>query len=405
VPFLLLFGAVGAYVGLQFWASHHFRAAQQALERRHLDEARGHLTSCLKVWPRDAEVYFLLARTARRAEAFDEAERYLARCKELGWVEEATSLEKALAQVQRGHVARLEGYLHSCVQKDHPDAAIILEALAEGYLKTFQLPKARICLDQLIERQPENAQALVWRGETLLRLHRNADALADFRQALTLDPERADVRLRLAELLLERQQAAEALRHYEWLHEQKPADRAVRLGLARCYARTNRVAEAIPLLDKLLAELPDDAVALTERGKAALQVGPAEEAEKWLRRAVELAPYDREAVYNLLQCLEAQNRQEEAARRKTDLDRIDADQDRLKELTKRIAESPGDAALRCEAGQILLRNGLEQEGLRWLASALELDPHQARVHRALADYFEKTGRKEEAAVHRRAAER
>jgi tetratricopeptide (TPR) repeat protein len=396
-------GAIAAFVGVQLWAGSHFRAAQRALAKRHLDEARVHLTRCLKVWPRDAEVHFLLARTARREGAFDEAEKQLTRSKELGWVEEAISLEKALAQVQRGNVTRLEGYLLSCVQKDHPDSADILEALAEGYLKTFQIPKARNCLDRLLDLQPENVQALVWRGETFLRLHDKVDALTDFHRAVMLDPERDDARLRLADLLVERQQAAEALPHYERLHERQTGNRAARLGLARCLTRTSRVAEAVPLLDALLSEAPNDPLALAERGKAAQQAGEPEAAEKWLRRAVELAPYERDAVYNLSQCLEALNRREEAEKWQKALDRIDADLARLNEVTKQVAEKTHDAGPRCEAGQIMLRNGLEQEGLRWLASALEIDPRHAETHLVLADYFEKKGQTEEAAAHRRMA--
>jgi Tfp pilus assembly protein PilF len=59
--------------------------------------------------------------------------------------------------------------------------------------------------------------------------------------------------------------------------------------------------------------------------------------------------------------------------------------------------------LRCEAGLILMRRGLEAEGLRWLESALAVDPRHAGTHQALADYFERTGDAERAAQHRRLA--
>jgi hypothetical protein len=51
-----------------------------------------------------------------------------------------------------------------------------------------------------------------------------------------------------------------------------------------------------------------------------------------------------------------------------------------------IAKRPTDPALHCELGQILLRSGQRDEGLRWLQSALQIDPGYAPARRALAGY-------------------
>ena len=64
------------------------------------------------------------------------------------------------------------------------------------------------------------------------------------------------------------------------------------------------------------------------------------------------------------------------------------DLDRLDELTRQISIAPHNADLRFEAGQIMLRNGQETEGLRWLASALQEDPSHAA---AMAEYQEHAG--------------
>ena len=73
------------------------------------------------------------------------------------------------------------------------------------------------------------------------------------------------------------------------------------------------------------------------------------------------------------------------------MERINDSLKRLSELTKQIADAPGDANLRYEAGMIFLNNGQDGEGLRWLASALKENPSHRPTHQALADYYERTG--------------
>ena len=63
-----------------------------------------------------------------------------------------------------------------------------------------------------------------------------------------------------------------------------------------------------------------------------------------------------------------------------DLDRIEKDLERLAKVTLKLGSEPHNADLRCQAGQIMLHNGQETEGLRWLASALQEDPGHAATH-------------------------
>jgi Tfp pilus assembly protein PilF len=161
--------------------------------------------------------------------------------------------------------------------------------------------------------------------------------------------------------------------------------------------------EAQKLLEAVLAYHPEHVEALGELGKLLLQTGKESEAEGWLRRAVALAPYERDANFNLYQCLVQRGRREEAGHYLARAEKIDADFQRLSELTRKIAAEPKDPALRQEAGAILLRNGQEQEGLRWLASALQEDPKHRPTHQTLADYYERAGQRALAAQHRRQA--
>jgi Tfp pilus assembly protein PilF len=77
---------------------------------------------------------------------------------------------------------------------------------------------------------------------------------------------------------------------------------------------------------------------------------------------------------------------------------------RLRKVTRHIAETPHDPALRHEAGMIFLNSGQNKEGLRWLYSALQEDPGYQPTHEFLADYYERAGDKQKAIWHRRQTE-
>jgi tetratricopeptide (TPR) repeat protein len=400
---LLGLAALGAYVGgREVWAEYHYQRAQQALTRHDLDQARVHLDQCLRVRRDSPDVQFLAARTARRAGAFDDAERHLRAYRLLGGVPEAVELEQALLCVQRGDVGRFDNYLMSCVDRGHPDAVLILEALVKGYNSTFRLSQAYYCLQRWLEREPDNVQALLWRGETAERLRRNSSqTLEDYRRAVELEPDNDEARLKLAQLLASKNQVSEAVGHFERLRLRQPDNVAVLLGLARCRRDLGQSAEALELAERVLAAEPGHAAALYLRGRIALEAGRLGEAEDWLRRALAASPHDREVNYTLYQCLEQQGKEAEARECLARLQKIEADLDRLAELTKQIPTDPRNADLRCEAGRIFLKNGQEEEGLRWLESALHEDPGHRPTHAALAEYYETHGRPDLAALHRR----
>jgi tetratricopeptide (TPR) repeat protein len=395
--------ALLAAAGWQGWIEYNLRAARRLADRRDFPAALDHLGRCRFAWPRGDEVLFLTARTTRRAGRHDQAEELLAACKARGYDPEAITLELALLRAQEGELRHVEAYLHERLDRNDADAPFILEALAQGYLRTFRLPEAVDCLDRWLERDPDAVQALVWRAEADQRLHRTTRAIEDYRRAVALDPGRRDARLRLGGLLLEASVPREALEHFERLAAEQPDDPAVLLGLARCRRAVGEPERALPLLEKLLAERPRDAGALCERGRLEIDAHRPAEAETWLRKAVEAAPYEEETVYNLMLCLQDQGKRDEAAKWRARLDAIGADLQRLSAVVRQIPDAPHDADLRRRAGEILLRNGHEEEGLRWLNSALEQDPGHRATHQALADYYEQRGQDEEAARHRKLA--
>jgi hypothetical protein len=85
---------------LQAW--YHFREAKSALQSYHNPQAVRQLQACLRVGPDDPDVLLLSARAARRARAYDEAERCLERYGQARGLDEACSLEQLLLSAERG---------------------------------------------------------------------------------------------------------------------------------------------------------------------------------------------------------------------------------------------------------------------------------------------------------------
>lgn len=371
------------------------RQAEAALERgdrgqrrANLQQAREYLARCLAISDED-RLHFLAARAARRAGDSREAAKQLQLAEKQGWVAEAIELERALAQAQQGKLDKVEPALVSFVERGHPDKVLILEALAQGYLKSFQLPRALHCLDRWVQEQPDNPQALMWRGEARLRYGRTSEAIEDYRRAVELDPEEPESHEKLADLLLNSNIAAEALIHFEWLQLHRPDDREAALGVARCQASLGQTRAATDQLDRLIATEPRHAAALAERGKLAVDAGEAAAGEHWLRQSLAVAPFERETVYSLFRCLQFLNRPNEAKEMQDRIDRIDADRKRLDQLKSAVLASPHDPGPRSEMGRILLRNGQDKEGLRWLQSALAEDPRHGPSREALAEHGRK----------------
>jgi tetratricopeptide (TPR) repeat protein len=381
---LALFGVAGLLLVPHGRGLYHFRAAERANARWDFDEARSHLAVCLEVWPESAPTRLLAARTARRANRLDEAERHLVRLQAAHGSSDQTAREWALLSAERGELDRVEDYLKSTVAPDDPDAPLVLEALARGYLLTDRLGSLLECTQLWLQVRPGDTHALFFRGLAWERLGHAGEAIPAYREAVAADPDNAEAQLHLGELLLTGTQgAAEALEHFERAQARRPSDVAARLGRARCHKALGNTAVARDLLDALLAEHPDNARALAERGRLALDENDAACAEARLRRAVALAPDDREALHGLIRALWMEDKQQEAKELEPRFQKLSADLARFQQLVQAVAKEPRNLALRTEAGEICLRHGRRDEGLRWLAGVLQVDPTYAPARAAL----------------------
>jgi tetratricopeptide (TPR) repeat protein len=389
VVLLALLGWAG-YQGIWYWRGRsQYRAAQLAVDRHDWAAANEHLKVALRDWPRSTDSRLLAARVARRRDRFDDAEEHLDACQQLeGRETQAIKVERSLIRVHQGDLAGQEEFLRTCVKQDDPDSAEILDILSIALIIDYRMAEAQRYLDDLLQRRPNDFDALVHRGQTAESMGWYADAVQHYEKALALRPEVDSVRLAMAEILVALGRFADAQPHFEQLGKRQPQNPSVRFGLARCLAGSGQKEQGLRMLDKLLAENPTDWKMLSERGWLLVQLDRAAEGETDLRKAHELAPFDLPLLTHLADCLRLAGKEDEASKYRDKAIHLQADIQRAAELGDLIREKkPDDPDLRCELGCVLLRLGKKQDAEHWFQTALKKNPTHRKAHESLVELY------------------
>jgi tetratricopeptide (TPR) repeat protein len=376
------------------WGHYHWRRAVTAVEKYHSSEAKKHLDVCLKVWPDDVRVHLLAALVARRQGDFKRADQLLWETQRLEKSESKDlKLEWVLLRAAAGDLSPdIEQFLDKTMKNEPEKTALILEAMAEGYLRSYRLRETGIVLERWLQGDPDNTQALFLRGSIWHRVGQGAKSVPDLERAYELDPERDDIRLSLAGGLVEASQFALARDHLKVIHAKYPENEECSILLVRCHTELGEFKEAEHILDQVMADDPQSGMALRARGYLEKKTGRYSEADKWLTRATKVLPFDYRTRFWLYQVLLELGRKKEAEAQKTYMDALSRKLDRLGELTSnKMSVTPNDPAIHYEIGTLFLDLGRLDLGEQWLLSAFHKDANYRPALVALARFYENKG--------------
>jgi tetratricopeptide (TPR) repeat protein len=401
---LVLLALFGTAAGVQLYALHLRSAARTALKEGRPAEAGQNLAFCLKVWPSSVPTRLLAARADRLSGDLPAAEAQLNQCLKLAkGANEDIQLEFLLMRVQTGYVDEVAEELNLYVDNKHPDTPVILETLTQAYMRNLRLREALATLNRWIDVDPGSAKAYFYRGWVVENLNHHQDAMNDYLHAVELAPDNVDVRLRVAEKYLDQTRPDDAAPHLEVLKRLAPNRPEVLSALGRWKFVQGNLDEARPLLEAAVVKLPRDTTLLINLARLEMQENPPrpEEAERWLRRLLEVDPSDLEGQTVLVESLRVQGRTGEAADLQRRLDDTRNTLKRANELLNgEVAHPSAGPQVPYEIGSLFLRIGQDRVGLEWLFRALERDPGHRPSHQVLADYYDKKGDREKAAYHR-----
>lgn len=391
----------GWLIGRQWWARHHWRAAQEAVVHYHYIKAKHHLQRCSAVWPNDRDLLLLGARVARRLRMFDDAESLLTLYHQSHGEDDGFLLERVLLRGERGDLDGVNVFCRTLLDQDHPQSSVILEALVGASLRAYRLNDAEALIQRWQKWAPDDAQAEYSRG-FLAELHtQKLEAVKAYRRAVDCDAEHVEARFRLASVLLDLSQAQEAMTHLRWLVERHPNYVSVLVDIARASDQLGRQDDAEQFLRSARDVGPRYAEAWLESGALALRRDQLENAEAWLRRACELEPANYRSHFQLSLCLERLGKADEARTLAPRLKKMEEDNVRQREIVSQLMpRTPNDPNLHWELGAIALRAGSIDEALQWFDSALKIDPKHAPTHEAYASYYQASGQIGRAARHR-----
>jgi tetratricopeptide (TPR) repeat protein len=404
---VVLFLVLAPVGGVYLWGEYHFRAAQDAMDREELQEAKEHVEKVLWVWPRSRATHLLAARICRLSVDFTGAEHHLKECKRLkGEADEALQLEWLLYRAQTGEIDTVLPGLSLLVEGKDPETPAIMETLASAFMAEMRWIRAYLVLERWLELDPDNAKALTLRGQVRLSMMSFEGATEDFERALKIDPGRYKTRQLLVEVLVGASNAPEALRHIEIIQKDHPDSPDLLFALARCSLLKGRLQEARQYLDQFLAVRPEHPRALAFVGKVEYDNKHYAQAEEWLRRAVKADPGDVQSRFILYRVLNDQgNRKEEAQKVLKQYKRTLADSERMHLLlSKGVDENPADPKVPLELGELCERLGQPSVGAYWFHVALKRDPQLKAAHQHLAEYYASTNEPKKAEGHRRLAQ-
>lgn len=315
--------------------------------------------------------------------------------------------------------------------------------LAFGHLLSREFESARIAMERVLTLDPFNPLVQFAWGLVAKNLGRGQDAICAFGRALELQPGYGPALSALGSIHFRRKEFERAAEIYARCERDNPTQPFAPFNLACCQLEMNQIDEAIQSFERALALGPGFVRALTgignalwraerfqealdsykkgvatdsgyaachyDLGVAWLSQGRLAEAQTSLTRALalwsdsggadagagpgrdrcldEMAPSDarRTAAWGLtmsqgsLACVVAEQ----------------GDLERAELLARQAAQWP-DARAHSNLGAILSRQNKLDEAIRWLRSAIDLDPKLARAYHNLAWVLVRTGAEDEA---------
>lgn len=296
-----------------------------------------------------------------------------------------------------------------------PRSAEAENALGEAYNHFSETAAARAAFQRAVELDPRYGIAQLNLGQLLLQQGNLVGAASHLDRAIGLlknSDDEADAQYARAKICIAQNQPEQAVAHLQRAVAVRPKFAEAWSDLGDERKTLLEDSEAIAALKRAVAANPEDAVAQYRLGAEYLRQGQAREAVAHLRKSYELNPKDQSTLNALQSALRQDGDIAGANRIKVELAQLLRDRDRVNQdkltavrlnnegaalektgdLRSAVAKyreasqlDPDHNGIRINYGVALLRLGQWTEGLDQLHVALQRDPENAQLRKALKE--------------------
>ncbi|SES73738.1 tetratricopeptide repeat protein [Oceanicella actignis] len=335
------------------------RYAQALIAQDKRDVAEKVLVDALSRHPQDRGLMVELARLRLERRDFGAALQLAERLEQIAPGDDAAARIRAAALIGQRRVDEAMSLLAAAARADDPSIET-MASLVRGHLAAGEPEKAEAYLREHLQKNPNDARAMILLGSVQLARGDAAAAEAAFREAVRADPKLADGYANLARMRLaagDEEGAEQVLR--EGIEAGVENDLPLRLALALRLDSTGRTDEAIAQYEALYARHPD--AAIVANNYASLLAEHRADDPQALARAYAIAKRFQNArqphlqdTYGWIMHLRGDDAAAEAP------------------LRAAAAALPNNALVRYHAGVVLARLGRADEARAHLEAALEL---------------------------------
>lgn len=202
-------------------------------------------------------------------------------------------------------------YLKKSAEHD-PQNLNLLLTLAHACLFAHEYPCVLDTFHKIVALNAESAQADMLVGEALDEMHDPLGAQREFRAAIAANPKEPDAHFGLGYLLWTKGQYPEAAHEFQAELDNDPQHLQAMLYLADADIQLEKLDEAAPLLEKLTAQTPSNAMAHRDLGIIYAARDRNSDAVAQFQQAIRLASNDVNAHYRLARLYRAMGRTPEA---------------------------------------------------------------------------------------------
>lgn len=286
-------------------------------------------------------------------------------------------LNEAVELIQTGRRSEAEALVRDAVQSNPEDVNLVAFQGA-ALLKAGKLAQAEENLRRAIELAPSFAKPHEDLGYLLVEQGRTDEALPVLETAVRLGPKMERAQLYLGKVLAALGRGKEADEAFERSFKLNPIRK--KLAIAAEHYKDGRPAQAQAIYHEVLNRFPDHVDALRMMGMMALAESRVDDAERYLRRAVENAPDFTGAIIDLGTALKDQNRYEEA----------------IDQFRHAIRLEPDNVRATFLLASTLAPSALTYEAIEAYKRTLELRPKHGGAYLGLGHVLKTVGRQEEA---------